>query len=272
VNEFEFMRDLPVGQYVPGDSVLYRLDPRTRILATIAFLMVLTFVPNTAGLLVGLAAGIAGWGLARMVPTPAMNGWRAAIPFLLILALLQIVFQFRPESGAILYQNRWMVVSTGDLWAGVNLILRFSAYIFILGLSSAVLSASQITRGLDALLRPLAEIGFPVHDLVMVVQVTLRFFPLLAQTAERIAKAQASRGADWSMRGGPIQRARRMAPMLVPLFVTSLRRAENLALAMDARAYGSGTPRTSMTVLQFRRADFFALLVVTVIIALMIFL
>ena len=272
MNEFEFLRDLPIGQYMPGDSVLYRLDPRTRILATIAFLLVLTFAPNTVGLLIGLAAGVAGWRLARLHPGPALNGWRAALPFLLILALLQIIFQFRPETGVILYQNGWLVVSSGDLWAGINLILRFSAYIFVLGLASTVLSASQITRGLEALLHPLSEFGFPVHDLVMVVQVTLRFFPLLAQTAERIAKAQASRGADWSMRGGPIQRARRMAPMIVPLFVTSLRRAENLALAMDARAYGSIPVRTSMIVLQFRRLDFWALWVVVAILLMMVFL
>ena len=272
MSEFEFLKDLPIGQYVPGDSVLHRLDPRTRILAATALMLALTLTPRAAGLLVGLGVGLSGWALARMHPGPALKGWRAAVPFLIILALLQIFLQMRPEEGAILYRSNGLVISEGDLWSGINLILRFSAYIFLLGLASSVLSASQITRGSEALLRPLLRVGLPVHDFVMVVQVTLRFFPLLAQTAERIAKAQASRGADWSMRGGPIQRARRMAPMIVPLFVTSLRRAENLALAMDARAYGSIPVRTSMIVLQFRRLDFWALWVVVAILLMMVFL
>ncbi len=270
MSEFEFLRDLPIGQYVPGDSILHRLDPRTRILAATALILALTFTPRTAGLLVGLAVGLAGWALARMYPGPALKGWRAALPFLLILALLQILFQARPEEGRVLYRGGWLVISAGDVWAGINLILRFSAYIFLLGLFSSVISASQITRGSEALLRPLARVGFPVHDFVMVVQVTLRFFPLLAQTAERIAKAQASRGADWNARGNVFRRAQRMAPMIVPLFVTSLRRAENLALAMDARAYGSGPARTSMVELKFGWVDYAAFIVAGAVIALMV--
>ena len=266
-DEFEFLRDLPIGQYVPGDSVLHRLDPRTRILGITALVLALTFAPRASGLLVGLAAGVGGWALARMHPGPALKGWRAALPFLLILALLQILFQMRPEQGLILYQRAWLVISMGDMWAAANLILRFSAYIFLLGLASSVISASQITRGSESILRPLARVGFPVHDFVMVVQVTLRFFPLLAQTAERIAKAQASRGADWDAGGSIFQRAQRAAPMIVPLFVTSLRRAENLALAMDARAYGSGPQRSSMVELRFQKADGLAFIVLCLLLA-----
>jgi energy-coupling factor transport system permease protein len=156
-----------------------------------------------------------------------------------------------------------LVISTNDLAAGISLILRFSTYITVIGLATSTLSASEITRGSEAMLRPLAVLRFPVHDFVMVVQVTLRFFPLLAQTAERIAKAQASRGADWRVTGNLLNRARQIIPMIIPLFVTSLRRAEHMALAMDARGYGSQPTRTSMVELHFRLRDGLLLLGIT---------
>lgn len=262
MNEFEFLRDLPIGQYIPQDSLVHRLDPRARILAFTLLILALTFTPHTVGLVLGLAAGGAGWGLARLHPGPAIKGWRTALPFLVFLAILQVIFNVGPDTGAVVLQTSWITITSHDVMAGVNLIIRFSAFITILGLASSVLSASDITRGSEALLRPLKRLGFPAHDFVMVVQVTLRFFPLLAQTAERIAKAQASRGADWNARGNIIARARRTAPLLVPLFVVSLRRAENLALAMDARAYGSGPDRSSMVELRFTRTDWMALALV----------
>jgi len=270
MSEFEFLRDLPIGQYIPRDSLVHKLDPRARLVMFGAFVLALTFVPHAAGLVIGLFAGIVGWRLADLQPVSVWKAWRTTFPFLLILAVLQVLFRVGADTGSILIQTRWFVISVDDVWAGVNLILRFSAFIVILGLASSVLSESEITHGSEALLRPLSRLGFPVHDFVMVVQVTLRFFPLLAQTAERIAKAQASRGADWDARGSIFERARRIAPLLVPLFVVSLRRAENLALAMDARAYGSGSARTSMEELHFQRSDLLALVVVSVVLLVML--
>ena len=118
--------------------------------------------------------------------------------------------------------------------------------------------------GLDRLLRPLAALGLPTQDFVLMVQVSLRFLPLLAREAERIAKAQASRGAEWGTgRGGLLRRARQALPILVPLFLTTLQRAETMAVAMEARGY-RGKGRASMTELHFRRADGIALALVTI--------
>ncbi len=261
MSDFEFMRDLPLGQYLPGDLLVHRLDPRTRILTATAFMLALTFTPNTAGLVIGLVAALGAWALAGLSPKPAWRGWRAALPFSLILAVLQVFFHVGPNEGAVLWVVGPKAITVMDLLAGVNLILRFSAYIAALGLASSVLSSSEMTRGLEAILRPLRWVGLPVHDFVMVVQVTLRFFPLLAQTAERIAKAQASRGADWEAKGNLLKRIRQIVPLLVPLFVTSLRRAENMALAMDARAYGSGPERSSMVILKMNTKDWLALFI-----------
>lgn len=258
MSEFEFLRDLPIGQYIPLQSPLQRLDPRTRILGATLFLGGITFLRSPLGLLLGLLAALLAWRFSRIPWGPLLRGWRSALPFLLILALLQILFRVG-EEGRIFFQMGNIVVSSHDLAAGTNLVLRFSACITVIGLATSTLSASEITRGSESLLRPLAVVRFPVHDFVMVVQVTLRFFPLLAQSAERIAKAQASRGADWRPSGSLLQRIRQIVPLIVPLFVTSLRRAEHMALAMDARGYGSRPTRSSMVELHFRRLDAFVL-------------
>ena len=259
MSEFEFLRSMPFGPYLAVDSPLHRLDPRTRILILFLFLVALTLVPSPVGLGIGLLVALAGWRLANIPYGPLLRGWVAALPFLLFLAVLQVVLRMGDE-GAVVLRWGWLVITVPDLLAGLALIIRFSGLMALLGLAAASLSESELTRGLEALFRPLGLLRFPVHDFVMVVQVMLRFFPLLAQVAERIAKAQASRGADWTPSGvNLIRRARQVAPLLVPLFVISLRRAENMAMAMDARGYGSLPVRTSMVVLRFRPADLLAL-------------
>lgn len=259
-NEFEFLRGLPFGPYLPVDSPLHRLDPRTRILMIVIFMAALTVGRHPAGLLLGLLVGLVGYRLARVPFGPLLRGARAALPFLLILAVLQVVLRTGGMNQPILWRLGPLAVSAADLWAAGNLLLRFAAFMVVLGLATAIISESELTHGLQALLKPLAVLHFPVYDFVTVIQITLRYFPLLAQTAERIAKAQASRGADWQPTGwNIIHRARQIVPLILPLFVVSLRRAENMALAMDARGYGSLPTRTSMVTLHYRLADFIAL-------------
>lgn len=255
-NEFEFLRGLPFGPYLPVDSPLHRLDPRTRILLAALIMAALIFARSPAGLLVGLAAILAGWWAARVPFEPLLRGWRAALPFLLFLAALQVVLRAGGRGEPALIVVGPLAASAADLLAAAALLLRFLAFVAVLGLAAASLSESDLTHGLEALLRPLAALRLPVYDLIAVIQVTLRYFPLLAQTAERIAKAQAARGADWSPAGwNLVHRVRQVVPLIVPLFVISLRRAENMALAMDARGYGSLPSRTSMVTLRYRLAD-----------------
>jgi energy-coupling factor transport system permease protein len=154
-----------------------------------------------------------------------------------------------------------LIISSEDLLAGLVVILRFTGFIAVLGLTAASLSESEITRALESLLSPLSVLHIPIRDFVMAVQVTLRFLPLLAQTAERIAKAQASRGANWqSNRWNIVQQVRQIIPIIVPLFVSSLRKAEAMALAMDARGYGSLPIRTSVVTLKYHLEDGLVLL------------
>jgi energy-coupling factor transport system permease protein len=259
-NEFEFMRGLPFGPYLPVDSPLHRLDPRTRILLVVLFMIALLAARHPLGLALCLAIILAGWRIARVPLEPLWRGWVSMLPLLLFLVGLQILFRVGDDPDVLLRIGS-LVISSADLLAGLAVLLRFSGFMAVLGLAAASLSESEITRGLEALLHPLSLLHIPIQDFVMAVQVTLRFFPLLAQTAERIAKAQASRGADWRPSGwNLIQRARQIAPVIVPLFVASLRRAENMALAMDARGYGSLPNRTSVVTLHYHWEDGMALL------------
>jgi energy-coupling factor transport system permease protein len=262
-NEFEFLRSLPFGPYMPIDSPLHRLDPRTRILLIILFLVAFILASRPLGLLIGLAAALAAWRVGRVPFDPLWRGWRAALPFLLFLALLQVVLRTGGPGETVLVAYGWLQITTTDLWLGLALLVRFTGFMAVIGLGAMFLSESELTRGLEALLSPLNVLHIPAHDFVMVIQVTLRYFPLLSQTAERIAKAQASRGADWQPTGwNLIRRARQIIPVIIPLFVASLRRAENMALAMDARGYGILPIRTSMVTLAYHREDFLVFLVI----------
>jgi energy-coupling factor transport system permease protein len=183
------------------------------------------------------------------------------------------VFFYSSALDPIILLKLWKLnITAAGLLAGAMLLIRFCALILCLSLGSFILSTSELLQGLTRLLQPLNRIGVRTMDFIMVIQVTLRFLPFLAQSAERIAKAQASRGSDWGVkRKGFVNRIRQVVPMIIPLFITSLRRSENLALAMDARAYGVLPQRTSMTELDFKWRDAVAVLL-SIMVSLAIFL
>lgn len=261
MHNFEFLRMVNIGQYLPLDSTLHRLDARARILMYLLILMAATFTARPAGLLFALLAVLILLGIGRIPLSFALRGLLPPLPFLLILAVLQVFVSIRPPNTLPLFElGMFKVYASGLISAGM-LLLRFCVLILALSLSSFTLSTSEMIHGLESLLKPFSRFGLPVHDLVMVLQVTIRFIPFLAIAAERIAKAQASRGAEWGVRKGNVfQRVRQVIPLIVPLFLTSLRRAETMALAMDARAYGSTPRRTSMYIMHFAWKDAAALL------------
>ncbi|MCU0520628.1 MAG: energy-coupling factor transporter transmembrane protein EcfT [Anaerolineae bacterium] len=261
MSEFEFQRYVTIGQYIPTDSIIHRLDPRTRIMGGLFLLLAVTLAPSLAGLLLALVLVVALTRMARVPVGYALRGLLAPLPFIAFLALLQVVLS--PASGAAPTLWQWgpLRISMLGIANSIRVVLRFPALILLITTASACTSTSEMVRGLEALLHPLTRIRLPVQDFVLMVQVALRFVPLLAREAERIAKSQASRGAVWGTgRGGPLRRARQALPIFVPLFLVSLQRAESLAIAMDARGYRSFGERTSLVSLHFTRADFLALL------------
>ncbi len=239
MSEFEFLRDVTIGQYLPTNSPLHRLDPRAK-LAMIAALMIGVLLGDSlVGLLVILVVVMGSVVLARVPPGYAVRGLRPVIPFFLLLAAWQVLGG--RGMGRTLWQWRWIVITTAGVHAAATMVLRFAILIVALSLFSFTTSTSELTHGIETLLRPWQRFGFPAHELALSLLIALRFVPLLAREAERIAKAQASRGGD--PRAG---RMLHLLSLIVPLFIAALRRAERLALAMEARCYVGGRGRTHL--------------------------
>ncbi len=260
MSEFEFQRFITIGQYLPTESPIHKLDPRTRLIAAGLLLIAVTAAPNLQGLVLSIIILQALVILARIPTTYVWKGMLAPLPFILFLAVLQVLLS--PTPGIPAWVELGPVrISEVSVINGIKMLLRFPALIMVITLLSACTATTEAVRGLDMLLKPLAKLGLPTQDFVLMVQVALHFLPLLAREAERIAKSQASRGAEWGTgRRGLLRRARQALPILVPLFLVSLQRAENLALAMEARGYRGQSVRSSLIVLRFERRDAFALL------------
>jgi len=253
---FEFLRSVTFGHYIPASSPIHRIDPRVKIAAVALALAALILCRSLVLIVLALAAVLVTAACARVPIRHVLRGVGPVLPFLILLAVLQALVMPRAELGPMLIRWRWISLSAGDLVAAAALILRFSALIAAFGLFSSITGTSELAHGTELLLSPLARLGFPAHDAAMVLSIALRFVPLLAMEAEHIVKAQASRGADFGRgRGGPLARARRMLPIYVPLFLSALRRAESLALAMEARCYTGGAGRTAPAGFRIRWTD-----------------
>ncbi len=253
MSDFEFSASITIGQYIPTGSVLHHLDPRSKLLVVV--LLLIGFIINSSlvcmfGVLILLAGCFV---LAKIPFSYALRGLRHALPLLAFLALLQILVIPANDTGIILARFWIVVVSLRDLKMACLIMARFAVLILLISLFSLVTSTRELTHGTERLFKPLERIGFPAHEIALIMTIAMRFIPILAIEAEHIAKAQASRGADFGNRRGGVlallsifKRIRRILPIILPLFLASLRRAEILVLAMEARCYTGGKGRTHL--------------------------
>ena len=271
MSNFEFMRNFPFGQYLPVDSWLNRLDPRARIISFFIFFIAIIIANHAIGFLIGLIFIVICLIIGKVPAKMVFRGILVPLPFLIILAILQVFINFSQDYSPIILNVGPFEISKSDIWTGIFILFRFFALILSLILVSFCVSTSELTNGLGTLLKPVRKVGIPSQDIILTIQITLRYIPILIRAAEHIAKAQASRGLDWdTMRGGIIRRARLVIPLLVPIFITSLRRAEQLAMAIDARGYSGSNQRTSMHEYQFELEDYLAILFTFIISVIMI--
>jgi len=268
VSEFELLRNVTIGQYLPTGSPLHRLDPRAKLWMAALLIAGAVATRSLLGLVVALIVVVGGIAIARVPLRYASRGVAPALPFLLFLAVLQVTAVPQNDAGKVIW-SWWRVrVTTGDLHVATTTMLRFVVLILGISLFSMTTTTVELAHGVEHVLRPLQRIGMPAHEFSLVVVIALRFVPLLAMEAERIAKAQASRGADLGTRHMNVfKQAARALPLLVPLFVTALHRAETLALAMEARCYAGGRGRTRLIQLKASWADVWAVLGLAVLAA-----
>lgn len=262
-------RDLLIGQYYAASSPVHRLDPRSKILISGALVVVLFLIDGFRGYLVAAAAVAAVAALGRVPFRLLLRGLRPVL-FLLVLTVVLHAFMSGRE-GEVLAALGPLRVTDEGLRLGLKMGVRLALLILFSSLLTLTTSPIELTDGLERLLRPANRVGVPVHDLAMMMTIALRFIPTLMDEADRIIKAQTARGADFQQ-GGLLQRVKALVPVLVPLFVSAFRRADDLALAMEARGYRGGEGRTRFKQLQLGPRDAVAGLAAASAAALMIWL
>lgn len=259
------IRDITLGQYYQADSVIHRMDPRTKIVGTIAFIVSLFLIKNIIGYAVAtvfLAAVI----LISKVPFRYMVKGMKAVVFLL---LITVVFNMFLTPGEVLVSFWKFRITKEGLRQAVFMALRLSFLIIGSSLMTLTTTPNNLTDGLEKLLKPLKILRVPVHEIAMIMSIALRFIPILLDETDKIMKAQLARGADFES-GNLIKKAKSMVPILVPLFISAFRRANDLAMAMEARCYRGGEHRTKMKPLRYRGRDLTAYLTLAVFVAVIV--
>lgn len=240
-----------IGRYVPSDSTLHRMDPRSKLMLVFLFVCIVFIANNTVTYaILGLYTLVLVY-MAKIQLRFIINGLK---PVLLLILFTFFLHVFFTKEGELLLDLGWLTVYEGGLKQGIYISLRFTYLILITTLLTLTTTPITLTDGLENLLNPFKKLKMPVHELALMMSISLRFIPTLLEETSKIMKAQAARGVDFST--GPIkERVKAIVPLLVPLFVSSFKRAEELAIAMEARGYRGGEGRTKYRQLKWGIAD-----------------
>lgn len=244
------LRDITIGQYYPADSVIHKTDPRVKLLAVVIYVVSLFTFRNAAGFIF-VTIVLAGIIKLSKVPFHFMvKGLKAIVIVLIITA----VFNLFMTPGEPLIQLWKLKITQEGLKNAVFMAIRLIYLILGTSVLTLTTTPNQLTDGMEKALRPLNRIHVPVHEIAMMMSIALRFIPILIEETDKIMKAQTARGADFE-HGNLLKRAKSMVPLLVPLFISAFRRANDLAMAMEARCYNGGAGRTKMKPLKYKKAD-----------------
>jgi ABC-type cobalt transport system, permease component CbiQ and related transporters len=256
-------KDITLGQYVPGDSFIHKLDPRAKIMLMIAYIVAVFLVQRIEIFALVIIFTVAVTLLSKVSITYL---FKALKPMKFLLPLMFLMNLFLIRTGDLLVEWWIFKIYSDGLKNAVFIVLRLATLVAGTSLLTLTTTPIALTDGLEKLLAPLKVIRFPVHELAMMMTIALRFIPTLIEEADKIMKAQLARGADFES-GNVFKRAKAMLPILIPLFVNSFRRADELAMAMESRCYHGGKGRTRMRVLRFTWRDLVAVLVMAALIA-----
>ena len=248
------LKDITLGQYFPGNTVIHRLDPRTKLIAVLLYIVALFQAKGWVGYAAVLLASLGCMALSKLKPKVIFKGLK---PMIFIIALTALLNIFYTDGTPII--PGWIITWEGIARA-VQMILRIVLLICGTFLLTYTTSPIALTDALERMLNPLKKVRVPVHELAMVMSIALRFIPTLIEETDKIMSAQKARGADFET-GSLVSRAKALLPILVPLFVSAFRRADELAIAMESRCYHGGQGRTRMKQMKFAGIDYAALTV-----------
>ena len=244
------LKDITLGQYYPADSLVHRADPRTKILITAVFLIAVFLVKTWIGFLPIVLFTIFIVGISHVPFISVLKGLKA-IAFLIAITGCFNIFL---TDGTVWFKLGPLTATYEGLNLAGFMLVRICLLIVITSMLTLTTTPIMLTDGIETLLKPLKKVKVPVHEFAMMMTIALRFIPTIMEETDKIMKAQSARGADFES-GNLIKRARNMIPILVPLFVSAFRRADELAMAMESRCYHGGEGRTRMNVLKFGRGD-----------------
>ena len=244
------LKDITLGQYFPGNTVVHRLDPRTKLLMVMVYIVALFLCKWFVSYGVMLAFLITAIALSRIRPKALFKGLK---PLLIIIVFTAAINLFYSDGEPLV--EFWIFRITAEgIYNAFFLVLRIMMLVMGTFLLTYTTSPIALTDGIEALLSPLKVVRFPVHELAMMMSIALRFIPTLIEETDKIISAQKARGADFES-GNIFRRAKALIPILVPLFVSAFRRADELATAMECRCYHGGEGRTKMKQLRFHAGD-----------------
>jgi len=250
------IRDITIGQYYPTNSILHRLDPRVKLIGTFAFIISLFLFKSLYGY---IAVTIFLFSIIKISKVPfrfIMKGLKAVI----ILLLFTVTFNLFLTPGKEIFRWEFIRITVEGIQTAAFYGIRLTYLIIGSSLMTFTTTPNHLTDGLEKLMWPLRRIRVPVHEIAMMMSIALRFIPILLEETDKIMKAQMARGADFES-GGILKRAKSLIPLLVPLFVSAFRRANDLAMAMEARCYRGGEGRTKMKPLHYHGRDYITFLV-----------
>ncbi len=247
------MKDITLGQFIPGDSIIHKLDPRVKIVAILIY-MISVFLVTKFIVYLSIAAALLGVILISGLELKFVLKGLKPLVFIIFLTLM---INLLMTPGRVLYELGFIRVTEEGLRTGLFMATRL--ILLVVGTSLLTLTTSPIilTDGMESLMKPLTKIGFPSHQLAMMMTIALRFIPTLFEETDKIMKAQMARGADFES-GNLLKRAKNLVPLLVPLFINSFRRADELATAMESRCYRGGEGRTRLNELKYEKRDYAA--------------
>ena len=246
------LKDITLGQYFPGNSIIHRLDPRTKLIMLVVYIVALFMATGWSAYAVLFAALV--W-VIQVSTIPVKSIIKGMKPLVVILIFTGLLNLFLTQEGKLLVDFWVITIYSGGVSRAAMMVARILMLITCTFLLTYTTSPIALTDGLEALMNPLKKVGVPVHELSMMMCIALRFIPTLIEETDKIMCAQKARGADFE-NGSLIERAKALIPILVPLFISAFRRADELATAMECRCYQGGEGRTKMKLLRYHREDF----------------
>jgi len=261
------IKNITIGQYIPGDSLLHRADPRIKILLTILFMITIFLVNTYTGFIMLIL-----FTMMTIIGSKIPVGFtlRGLKPVLLIVAFTAIVNLFTVKGTPVSDYGFLKYITFEGINMAVKMALRLSLLIVGASLLTLTTTPISLTDGIEKLMEPLKRLGVPSHEIAMMMTIALRFIPTLLDETDKIMKAQAARGADFDT-GNLVQRAKSFVPVLVPLFISAFRRADELALAMESRCYRGGVGRTRMKQLKLSHVDLLISIILVIFILILIY-